>query len=101
MDFAKFLGTPFLTEHLSGGCICIALRGNLNLIVVKGIKTYEMTTKLSIGITYFESYSQGRSKFPGVFFKKGFLKNFAKFTGKHLRLSLFFNKDVGLKFATF
>ena len=28
--------------------------------------------------------------------KKGFLKNFPKFTGKHLRQSLFFNKVVGL-----
>ena len=27
-----------------------------------------------------------------VFYKKGILKNFAKFTGKHLCQSLFFNK---------
>ena len=27
-----------------------------------------------------------------LFFKEGFLKNFAKFTGKHLRQSLFSNK---------
>ena len=27
-----------------------------------------------------------------VFFKKGVLRNFAIFTGKHLRQSLFFNK---------
>ena len=30
-----------------------------------------------------------------VFFKKNYLKNFAKFTGKHLCLSLFFNKVAG------
>ena len=39
-----------------------------------------------------------RSSCPEVFFKKGVLRNFAKFTGKHLRQSLFFNKvaDLGL-----
>ena len=31
----------------------------------------------------------------GVFCKKGILRNFAKFTGKHLRQSLFFNKVAG------
>ena len=29
---------------------------------------------------------------PEVFYKKGIIKNFAKFTGKHLCQSLFFNK---------
>ena len=33
-----------------------------------------------------------RSTPPEVFYKKGVLKNFAKFTGKHLCQSLFFNK---------
>ena len=32
--------------------------------------------------------------------KKGALGNFAKFTGKHLRQSLFFNKVAGLRLAT-
>ena len=32
---------------------------------------------------------------PEVFCKKGVLKNFAKFTGKNLYQSLFFNKIVG------
>ena len=34
-----------------------------------------------------------------VFYKKGVLKNFAKFTEKHLRQSLFFNKVAGLQFC--
>ena len=34
-----------------------------------------------------------------MFFKIGALKNFAKFTGKHLHQGLFFNKVVGHKFA--
>ena len=32
--------------------------------------------------------------------RKGVLRNFTKFTGKHLRQSLFFNKVAGLKPAT-
>ena len=38
---------------------------------------------------------QIRSIRPEVFCKKGVLRNFAKFTGKHLRQSLFFNKVAG------
>ena len=37
---------------------------------------------------------------PGVFCKKRILTNFAKFTGKHLCQSLFFNKVAGLRSAT-
>ena len=35
-----------------------------------------------------------------VFYKKGVLKNFAKFTLKHLYQSLFLNKNAGLRHAT-
>ena len=42
-----------------------------------------------------------RSSRPDVFCKKGIFKNFAKFTGKHLCQSLFFNKVVGLRSAKF
>ena len=41
-----------------------------------------------------------RSSRPEVFCKKGVLKNFAKFTGKHLCQNLFFNKVAGLRPAT-
>ena len=41
-----------------------------------------------------------RSSRPKVFCKKGVLRNFAKFTGKHLCQSLFFNKVEGLRPAT-
>ena len=37
---------------------------------------------------------------PEVFYKKGVLKNFAKFTGNHLCQSLFFNKVAGLRPVT-
>ena len=36
-----------------------------------------------------------RSSRPEVFCKKGVLRNFTKFTGKHLCMSLFFNKVAG------
>ena len=36
-----------------------------------------------------------RSSLPEVFCEKGMLRNFAKFTGKHLCPSLFFNKAAG------
>ena len=38
-----------------------------------------------------------RSSCPEVFYKKGILRNFAKFTGKHLCQRLFFNKVSGAK----
>ena len=38
-----------------------------------------------------------RSSRPKVFYKKGVLTNFAKFTGKQLRESLYFNKVAGLR----
>ena len=41
--------------------------------------------------------SQNRSSRPEVFCKKGVLRNFAKFTGKHLCQSLFFNKIASTK----
>ena len=36
-----------------------------------------------------------RSSRPEVFCKKGVLKNFTKFTGKHLCQGLFFDRDSG------
>ena len=38
---------------------------------------------------------------PEVLFKKGVLKNFANFTGKHLCWSLFFNKVADLRVCNF
>ena len=37
---------------------------------------------------------------PELFCKKGALKNFVKFTGKHLHQGLFFNKVAGPRSAT-
>ena len=38
-----------------------------------------------------------KSSHPDVFYKRGVLRNFAKFTGKHLCQSPFFNKVAGLR----
>ena len=42
-----------------------------------------------------------RSIRPKAFYKKGVLRNFAKFTGKHLCQSLFFNKVADLEACDF
>ena len=47
-----------------------------------------------------ETLLMDRNSREDVFCKKGVLKNFAKFTGKHVRLSLFFNKVASLLPAT-
>ena len=39
----------------------------------------------------------GQKQPPEVFYKKGVLRNFTKFTPKHLCQSLFFNKVAGLR----
>ena len=41
-----------------------------------------------------------RNSCPEVFYEKGVLRNFTKFTGKHLSESLFFNKVAVLRPAT-
>ena len=46
------------------------------------------------------SLNQLKKQPPEVFCKKNVLRNFAKFTGKHLCQSLFFNKIAGLRSAT-
>ena len=49
---------------------------------------------------YKQCWNCGSSR-PEVFCKKGVLRNFTKFTGKHVYQSLFFNKVAGLRPATF
>ena len=47
-----------------------------------------------------QKWAQNRSSHQGCSVRKGVLRNFAKFTGKHLCQSLFFNKVTGLRPAT-
>ena len=50
-------------------------------------------------VLFLELMKFGSSR-PEVFCKKGVLRNFAKFIGKHLCQSLFFNQVAGLRPAT-
>ena len=50
-------------------------------------------------MTFFRTVSKAATG--GILVRKGVLRNFAKFTGKHLCQSLFFNKVAGLNFAKF
>ena len=49
---------------------------------------------------FFSNSIKTRSSLPEVFCKKDVLRNFAKFTRKHLCQSVFFNKVAGLSRAT-
>ena len=51
-------------------------------------------------INNLNSISNGKSSRPEVFCQKSILRNFVKFTGKHLCQSLFFNKVAALRPAT-
>ena len=54
---------------------------------------YDFNTLKCVGFYFFGTVQK---QSPGVFLKNGVPRNFAKFTGKHLCQSLFFNKVVGL-----
>ena len=54
---------------------------------------YKITKLMSFGEELLSKHRSSRSE---VFCKKGVPINFAKFTGKHLYHSLFFNKVAGL-----
>ena len=57
-------------------------------------------SKLSHQVINLWSLLKDRSSHPEVFYQKGILKSFAKFTGKNLCESLFFNNVASLKPAT-
>ena len=61
-----------------------------------------METKFleSSGLQTYSAMIAIKKQPPQVFYKKDGLKNFAKFTGKHLCRSLFFDKVAGLKPVT-
>ena len=57
------------------------------------LETVPVTNKY---IEIVKVYANNQKKPPELFYEKGVLKNFPKFTGKHLCKSLFFNKVAGL-----
>ena len=85
------------TKHIVTWCfkICIIRQSFSVVMPLKDrlYQIYELDCKQSEGILY-------RSSHRRCSVKKGVLKNFTKFTGKHLCQSLFFNKVPGLRPAT-
>ena len=67
----------------------------LNEILIKWISVI-----LSVSIHSGKLFYNKQKHSPVVFCKKGAFRNFAKFTGKHLCQSVFFNKVAGLRPAT-
>ena len=72
--------------------------GNETFLMIKFWETRKQC-KLLI-LRYQLLLTKLRGSRPEVFCKKGVLRNFAKFTGKELCRSLFFNKVAGLTPAT-
>ena len=83
VNFAKFLGTPYRTPLHDCSSTDTLIMNLFNL----EWGSRQRHPNLKRGIF--------RSRRLEVFFKKGALRNFAKFTGKHLCQSLFFNKVAG------
>ena len=69
----------------------------INWYLFVGFKTMILHSVYSIRSVKYVFSGSSRSN---VFCKKSVLRNFTKFTGKHLCQSLFFNKVAGLKSAT-
>ena len=60
------------------------------------IQLEKLYTQRKLYLAYGFNY---RSSRPDVFSKKGVLRNFTKFTGKHLCQGLYFNKSAGPRLA--
>ena len=63
-----------------------------NFLKMHEIFRFEM---YEISEIYFSEIYEYRGSLPEVLYEKDVLRNFAKFTGKHLYQSLFFNKLAG------
>ena len=107
VNFAKFLRTTFLTENLwwlllkTDKCVVDTklLFKKLELSTSKldwSFYIVSIARKKVRAMICWMKFSSSRSSHPDVFCKEGALGNFAKFTGKHLCQSLFFNKVAGL-----
>ena len=83
-------------SNTSGGCLCRNRRSptkNWKLTTKKEKKKMTLGSKLK----YFQRYEIQMFRLNT---KQGVLKNFAKFTGKHLCQSIFLNKVAGLRPVT-
>ena len=66
---------------------------NQHILLLRNNYLYSFNTRKNHSTQYF---TIGRSSRPEVFCKKGVLRNFAKFTGKHSAQVSVFNKVAGL-----
>ena len=82
-----------ILKAIPGACFSIILmNADWNMSIRKQIGNF------SDCVTFSRFRTQKQP--PEVFYKKGVLKNVAKFTGKHSSWSFFFNKVAGLSPAT-
>ena len=72
------------------------------LMIFGGYRKKETSGMRWVNPTFFRKTESclNRSSHQRCSVRKGVLRNFAKFTGKHLCQSLFFNKVAGLRLAT-
>ena len=95
MNFEKFLRTPFLTEHLRW--LLLTQRKwsweqfSVNKIVPQNSEALSQRYSAKNMPEFLFSFPIQKQPLE-MFCKKGVLKNFAKFIGKPLWQSLFFNK---------
>ena len=80
--------------------ICLEDKENKQFKTNRAYRFLQMSNVLPLfpishGISFMVGFFLFRSSRPEVFSKKGVLGHFAKFTGKHLCQSLFFNKVAG------
>ena len=80
--------------HTAGPCFFHCCQPS-SLVVWQVYLTYVFGSWLPFAET-FTHWVQVRSSCPDVFCEKGVLRNFEKFTGKHLCQSLFFSKVAGV-----
>ena len=83
--------------RLLSTCTALYYRVIISLFCCLGIYGSYRNTGIPMADVISFDTSIYRSSRPGVFCKKGVLRNFAKFTGKNLCQSLFLNKVPGLK----
>ena len=80
----KILGLNLLFSHIN--IFCTTSTALLTLITLKNIfNPKHFSSKIAVLMAIFQKQSS-----------RGFLRNFAKFTGKQLRQNHFFNKVAGL-----
>ena len=75
--------------------VTVIAAGNITLWILFLTLSFSLGNQTVLFVMDYLSVVSFRSSRPEVLYKKGVLRNFAKFTGKHLCQSLFFNKVAG------